>query len=224
MIRTRSSGISAPREVPRSRDRGEQIEGACAQFTQARVELGSECEKLRRAAARVSRSGTGWRRSSEEPPPAELQARIDRLALEGENSEDAFVHASERLSLHEPFEPFDSQRELPQRERALSRKPALAEPRQVLGQRVLRSIDDPEVLAASALYGRARVQELGLSNRRLRLIGNGRASGWLLTGSASLWQHTHKARSATAAGGQRREGFHRCDVGSLTLVPAGCSR
>jgi hypothetical protein len=81
-----------------------------------------------------------------------LQARIDWLALKCENTEHALVHTSERLPLHKSLETLDPQGELAQRQRALSRKPALSQPFEVLGQGVLRSIDDPEVLAPAALY------------------------------------------------------------------------
>ncbi len=60
------------------------------------------------------------------------EARIDRLALEGENAENAFVNAPERFSLDEALETFDPQRELPQGQRPLSRKPALTQPFEVL--------------------------------------------------------------------------------------------
>ena len=50
-----------------------------------------------------------------------LQARIDWLALECENTEHALVHTSERPPLHEPLEALDPEGELAQRQRALSR-------------------------------------------------------------------------------------------------------
>ena len=37
---------------------------------------------------------------------------IDRLALECQNTEAAFVHTAKRLLAHEPFERFDSECEL----------------------------------------------------------------------------------------------------------------
>ena len=82
---------------------------------------------------------------------ARLQPRIDRLALQGEDAEHALVNAPERFSLHEPFEPFDPQRELAQRQRSLTRKTPLAQPLEVLGQGVLGPVDDPEILAPAAL-------------------------------------------------------------------------
>jgi len=50
-----------------------------------------------------------------------LQARIDWLALECEDTEHALVHTSERLPLHEPLEALDPEGELAQGQRALSR-------------------------------------------------------------------------------------------------------
>ena len=80
-----------------------------------------------------------------------LQPRIDRLALQREDAEHALVNASERLSLDEALESFDAQRELAQRQRSLPRQAAFAQPLEVLGQRVLRPVDDPQILAAAAL-------------------------------------------------------------------------
>src|SRR5437763_9280878 len=48
-----------------------------------------------------------------------LQARIDRLALEGEDAEDALVYPAERLAADEPLERLDPQREFAERERPL---------------------------------------------------------------------------------------------------------
>jgi hypothetical protein len=48
-----------------------------------------------------------------------LQARIDRFALEGQDAEDALVDAAQRLAVHEPFQGFNPQRELAQRQRTL---------------------------------------------------------------------------------------------------------
>lgn len=44
--------------------------------------------------------------------PGFLQARIDRFAFERQHAENALVNASQRLSLNEPFESLDAQREL----------------------------------------------------------------------------------------------------------------
>jgi hypothetical protein len=75
-------------------------------------------------------------------------------AVSHQNSEHAFVDTPERLALNKSFETFDTQRELAQRQRSLSREPALTQPREVPGQRVLGSVDDPERLPAAALHGR----------------------------------------------------------------------
>jgi len=63
------------------------------------------------------------------------------------------VDASQRVALNESLQPFDPERELAESEPTLPRKPAFAKPLQVLGQRVVRPIDDPGVFAASALHG-----------------------------------------------------------------------
>ena len=55
------------------------------------------------------------------------EPRVDRLALEREDAEDALVDAAERLAAHEALERFDAERELAQRERSLRREPALTQ-------------------------------------------------------------------------------------------------
>jgi len=53
--------------------------------------------------------------------------------------------------LNEALKPFDTQRELAQRERALTGQATIPKPREVPRQRVLGAVDDAEVLSASAL-------------------------------------------------------------------------
>src|SRR5687768_1816628 len=108
--------------------------------------------------AAPSRPSPG-RRSAADWPPAdaprsrlELQPWIDRLAFQREYAKDALVNASEGLSLDEPFEPFDPQCELAQRQRSLPRKPTFTQALEMLGQGVLGPVDDPEVLTAAALH------------------------------------------------------------------------
>jgi hypothetical protein len=91
--------------------------------------------------------------SGRRPPRTKnSQPGIDGLALQGEDAEDALVHAPEWFALHETFEPFHPQSELSQSQRTLPGKPTFAKTLQMLGQRVLRPIDDPEVLATAALH------------------------------------------------------------------------
>src|SRR6188508_1805139 len=82
------------------------------------------------------------------------ETRVDRLALERQDAEDALVDASQRLASREALEPFDAERELAGGERPLRREAARAQPGEVLGQVVLRAVDDPEVLAAADLQRR----------------------------------------------------------------------
>src|SRR5689334_14820643 len=77
-----------------------------------------------------------------------LQPGIDRLALEGQDAEHALVNAPQRLFLHEPFEPFDAQRELSKSQRSLAGEPPFAQPVELPGQRVLRAVNDAKVFAA----------------------------------------------------------------------------
>ena len=57
-----------------------------------------------------------------------LQPRVDGFAFEGENAEDAFVDAVERLERDEAFKCFDAQAELADREGPFVAEAALAEP------------------------------------------------------------------------------------------------
>lgn len=43
-----------------------------------------------------------------------LEAGVDRLALQGEDSEHAFVHATQRFALNEPLQTLDPQCKLPE--------------------------------------------------------------------------------------------------------------
>ena len=78
-----------------------------------------------------------------------LQPRVDRLALESEHAEHALMHASERLSLHEPFEPLDPEGELAKRERSFAGQAPLTQPLEMLGQSVFGAVDDPEILTSA---------------------------------------------------------------------------
>ena len=57
-------------------------------------------------------------------PPS--QPRIDRLALQRQHAEHAFVHTTQRLVTHEPLERLDPECELPKRERPFRVEPTLA--------------------------------------------------------------------------------------------------
>src|SRR5262249_22214791 len=83
----------------------------------------------------------------------DLQPRINGLALEREHAEHAFVDPPERFALNESLQSLDSERKLAKRKRPLAGQPPLAKASQVLRQRVLRAIDDPEVLASTAFHG-----------------------------------------------------------------------
>src|SRR5579884_859832 len=80
-----------------------------------------------------------------------LEAGVDRLALEGQDAEDALVDPVERLAGHEPFEGLDAQGELPQGQGAFVAQPAAAEPAEVPFGGVLGAVDDPQVFAAPTL-------------------------------------------------------------------------
>jgi hypothetical protein len=79
-----------------------------------------------------------------------LQARVDWFAFQSEDTEDAFMHPEERLAGHEPLEGLDTERELTEGEGAFVAQPADSQPAQVMLGRVFRTINDPQVFAASA--------------------------------------------------------------------------
>jgi hypothetical protein len=70
--------------------------------------------------------------------------------------EHALVHAAERLAGDEAAERLHAQGELAQRQRAFRREAALAQTADLIRGRVLGSVDDAQILAATALHGRLR--------------------------------------------------------------------
>jgi hypothetical protein len=81
----------------------------------------------------------------------ELQSWVDRLALEREHSKDTFVHTSERLAGDEAFQRLVAEGEFTKREIALAAEFALAQPDDVLGRVILRTIDDAQIFLAAHL-------------------------------------------------------------------------
>src|ERR671919_3097599 len=79
------------------------------------------------------------------------QTRVDGLTLEGQNAEDAFVDAVERLISHQTLQGLHAERELAGSQRAFASYVPIPQPRQVLGSRVLRPVDDAKVLGPSHL-------------------------------------------------------------------------
>src|SRR5215207_4348940 len=82
---------------------------------------------------------------------SDSEARVDRLALQGEDREGAFVDAVERLSPGEPLQALDAEPELAHGERALAAEVARAQPLELAGVEVLGAVDDPQVLGPAAL-------------------------------------------------------------------------
>src|SRR3954452_4747397 len=85
--------------------------------------------------------------------PRASEARIDRLALHRQDAGSALVAAVQGVSAREPFERLDPERELAERHRALRPQASIAEALEVLGGRVIRPVDDPEIFGASAFHG-----------------------------------------------------------------------
>ena len=98
-----------------------------------------------------------------------LEPRIDGLALQREDTEHALVHATERFTADESLEPFDTQRKLPKREATLGGQATVAQAIEVLGQRVFRTVDDPQIFPAAALHRRLCEPVLSLHHEVVRL-------------------------------------------------------
>ena len=94
---------------------------------------------------------------------------FDRLAFQGENAENALVNPPERFSLHESFEAFDPQRELPKGQRALTGQLPFAQSLEMLWQGVLRAVDDSQTLAPAALDRRLQQTTRADRDERQRL-------------------------------------------------------
>src|SRR6266446_3058499 len=86
-----------------------------------------------------------------EPRTNNLQPGVDRLALQGEHPEYAFVHPIQRLAPHKSLERLDAQCEFSKRQRPLDRETSRSQPVEVPRRRVLRSVDDAKVLRSAAL-------------------------------------------------------------------------
>ncbi len=84
------------------------------------------------------------------PLAAVLEPRIDGLAFECEDAEDAFVYSSQWFAADESFECFDAEGELARRQGMLASEATLAQPLEVGGLGVLGSVDDAQVLAPRA--------------------------------------------------------------------------
>jgi hypothetical protein len=82
------------------------------------------------------------------------ETRIHRLALQGQDAEDALVDAAQGLAADEAFQPLDPEGEFPQGQRTLAGEAARAQALQVFRQSVFGPVDDPEVLLPPALEGR----------------------------------------------------------------------
>src|SRR5438132_9310110 len=94
--------------------------------------------------------GSGSRRAAR----LRSEPGVDGLALQGEHPEHALVHAVQRLLPHEPLERLDPECELPDRERPLVAEVPFPKALEIFGRRVLRAVDDPEVLRTTDLDAR----------------------------------------------------------------------
>jgi hypothetical protein len=73
--------------------------------------------------------------------------------LQRQDPEHALVNPPQRFPPYEALQRLDTERELPERETALGRQPASAQPVEVLGQSVLGTVNDAQVLGPAALHG-----------------------------------------------------------------------
>ena len=97
------------------------------------------------------------------------EPRVHRLALQGQDAEDALVDPPQRLPPHEPLQPLDPQGELAQGQRPLPPQAPGPEPGEVRLGRVVRAVDDPQVLPPPALHGRLGQPPAPLVDERQRL-------------------------------------------------------
>src|SRR5262245_13068947 len=82
----------------------------------------------------------------------ELKSRVDRFAFQCQNAEDTFMYATERFLPNEALQSFDAQGKLAEGQGPFLAQPAIAQPAEILVGRIIRSVDDAQVLAATALY------------------------------------------------------------------------
>ena len=93
---------------------------------------------------------------------ARSEAGVDRFGLEGEDGEDALVHAPQRLAARRTRSRASSPSANSRSgQRALVPEAALAQPVEVAGLGVLRAVDDAQVLPAAALHARAGPGRVG---------------------------------------------------------------
>jgi hypothetical protein len=75
---------------------------------------------------------------------------VDGLSFEGEDAEDAFVDAAQGFIADEAFEGFDAESEFANGQRALAAQAAGTQAVEVLGEGVVRAVNDAEIFAAPA--------------------------------------------------------------------------
>src|SRR5262245_27115626 len=83
---------------------------------------------------------------------ARLKPWVDGLAFKRQHAEYTFVDSPKRLHTDESFESLDAESELSYCQRTLSPQPTLPKPGQMLLSRVLRPVDDAQILAAAAFH------------------------------------------------------------------------
>src|SRR4051794_18835487 len=84
-----------------------------------------------------------------ELPVNDLEARVDRLALAGQDREHELVDLPQPGTLGDRVQRRQPETLLTQRETAFAAQPALAQPGQPIGFQVVGTVDDPQVLAAA---------------------------------------------------------------------------
>ena len=100
------------------------------------------------------------------------ETRIDRLALERENAEDALVDAVQRVTARRTVRATRSRGRIRGAPSSASSQASFAKSLEVLGSRVIRPIDDPEILGASALHGGLNESALTARDEVFRLHHN----------------------------------------------------
>src|SRR6185437_16953120 len=89
-----------------------------------------------------------------DPLGLESEPWVDRLRLQRQDREDAFMHAPERFAATDAVERFEPEGVLTAGHRALVAEPALAQPLDVGGFGVVGAVDDAQVFTPANLEAR----------------------------------------------------------------------
>lgn len=81
-----------------------------------------------------------------------IQPRVDQIALQGQNADDALVDSSKRFVADEAFQAFEAEGEFSEGEGSLGSETSTSQPGEILFGGVVGAVDDTEVLSATAFH------------------------------------------------------------------------